>query len=213
MPLVPIKVTCLPPFTNFARGRICESLEYCNEKLGKLVLEAGSVFEIKGQRWMIAALFTGKHDVSMPEVLMFTAKHRQTMKRLQIDAETVPVWFENPVFLSQTALKDEALLSATAKEKLAAYLDEAPLTQKKSGRKRCAPERLSATPKAETVTKKIILARKPKQTIAKAKSKDHDSKLLKLEESKIVTEENNRLHAQIAELKGQLVHACKLLLV
>ena len=86
-----------------------------------MVLEAGSVFEIKGQRWMIAALFTGNRDVLMPDSevpnQLFTAKHRHTMKRLHIDAETVlPVWFENPVCLSD--LKEEALLSAIAKEKL-----------------------------------------------------------------------------------------------
>jgi len=156
---------------------------------------------------MIVALFTGEHDVSLPAVLMFKAAHHQTMKTVQIDTESVLAWFQEPVPI--TRRREEAMLSTAAKQKLAAFLDEAPaLPARKSSRKRNVPERLTVTPKVETVTKRIITARQPKETTEDAKPKSQDSKLFKLmEDSKSVTEENACLRVQNAELKGQLVRA------
>jgi hypothetical protein len=72
------KIVCKPPFAQFARGRTCQSLVFSNEKLAiTLVLEEGSVFNIKGQNWMLVALFTGERNVSLPEALMFKAAHHK----------------------------------------------------------------------------------------------------------------------------------------
>jgi hypothetical protein len=177
---------------------------FSNEKLAiTLVLEEGSVFNIKGQNWMLVALFTGERNVSLPEALMFKAAHHQTMQCVRIDTASVLVWFQEPVVASQR--RQEVMLSATAKQKLATYLDEAPLARK-SSRKRNAPERLTVTPKVETVTKRIITARQPKET-TENKPKSQDNKLFKMvEDSKSVTEDNACLRVQNAELKGQLVN-------